>query len=144
MCERWVGDWTNCNILTPSSFAFSSTFFSFYWVAPVYIIVCRPPASCERRICTQFNPSPVKVIPWYLRPVHLFLDWRLGRRSIRYTTQLPKMLTHPAIALIALYLRSWLAGPHFLSSNPPLWSFSPYWPLPSLIPDWIILFILLF
>ena len=33
MCERWVGDWTNCNILTPSSFVFSSTSFSFYWAA---------------------------------------------------------------------------------------------------------------
>ena len=30
MCERWVRDWTNCNILTPSSFVFSSTSFSFY------------------------------------------------------------------------------------------------------------------
>ena len=29
MCERWVGDWTNCNILTPSSFVFSNIFFSF-------------------------------------------------------------------------------------------------------------------
>ena len=29
MCERWVGDWTNCNILTPSSFVFGSTSFSF-------------------------------------------------------------------------------------------------------------------
>ena len=36
-------------------------------VAPGYIIVWHPPASCERRICTQFNPSTVKVIPWYLR-----------------------------------------------------------------------------
>ena len=33
MCERWVGDWTNCNILTPSSFVFSSTSFSFCWAA---------------------------------------------------------------------------------------------------------------
>ena len=32
-----------------------------------YIIVWHPPASCERRICTEFNPSTVKVIPWYLR-----------------------------------------------------------------------------
>ena len=37
-------------------------------VALGYIIVCRSPASCERRICTQFNPSTVKVILWYLRP----------------------------------------------------------------------------
>ena len=103
MCDRWVGDWTNCNILISSSFVFSSTSFSFCWaaqsgvlrarspllgagslysilsptncfqliglpVAPVYIIVWLPPASCERRIGTQFNPSTVKVIPWYLRP----------------------------------------------------------------------------
>ena len=103
MCERWVGDWTNCNILTPSSFVFSSTSISFSrllnrgswgpidlcWVlvlstasylqldwlqltelpvAPGYIIVWHPPASCERRICTQFNPSTVKAISWCLRP----------------------------------------------------------------------------
>ena len=37
-------------------------------VTPGYIIVWCPPASCECRICTQFNPSTVKVIPWYLRP----------------------------------------------------------------------------
>ena len=33
MCESWVGDWTNCNILTPSSSVFSSTSFSFCWAA---------------------------------------------------------------------------------------------------------------
>ena len=32
-------------------------------VTPSYIIVWHPPASCERHICTQFNPSTVKVIP---------------------------------------------------------------------------------
>ena len=37
-------------------------------VAPGYIIVWLTPASCGRHICTQFNPSRVKVIPWYLRP----------------------------------------------------------------------------
>ena len=119
MCERWVGDWTNCNILTPSSFVFSSTSFSFWsaaqsgvlrahipllgagsiysilsltnWlqltelpVAPGYIIVWHPPAFCERRICTQFNPSTVKVIPCISDRMHLFLDWRLGRKSICY------------------------------------------------------------
>ena len=104
MYERWVGDWTNCNILTPSSFVFSSTSFSFClaaewggvlrahspllgahsiysilsptnWlqltelpVAPGYTIVYVHLLPSERRICTQFNPSTVKVIPWYLRP----------------------------------------------------------------------------
>ena len=95
MHERWVGDGTDGNILTPSSSDYSSTSFSFYqaaqpgvfeghkpsvwsWfslprtatctpaatvsnqvkpsVAPGYIIVCRPPASCGRRNCTEFNP----------------------------------------------------------------------------------------
>ena len=37
-------------------------------VAPGYIIIWHPPASCGRHICTQFNPSTVKVIPRYLRP----------------------------------------------------------------------------
>ena len=29
-----------------------------------YIIIWHPPTSCERHICTQFNPQTVKVIPW--------------------------------------------------------------------------------
>ena len=33
MCKKWVGDWTDRNILTPSSFVFSSTSFSFCWAA---------------------------------------------------------------------------------------------------------------
>ena len=43
-------------------------------VAPGYIIVWYPPASWERRICTQFSPSTVKVIPWYLRS-HAPVPW---------------------------------------------------------------------
>ena len=48
--------------------------------------------SSERRICTQFNPSTVKVIPWYLRldaPViytGAFLIWQLGRVGGQYVT----------------------------------------------------------
>ena len=37
-------------------------------VAPGYIIVWLSPASCERHIYTQFNPSTVKAISWCLRP----------------------------------------------------------------------------
>ena len=33
-----------------------------------YIIIWHPPTSCERHICTQFNPSTLMFIPWYLRP----------------------------------------------------------------------------
>ena len=57
-----------------------------------YITIRRPPASCERHICTQFNPSTVKVIPWYLwldAPViytGAFLIWQLGRAGGQYVT----------------------------------------------------------
>ena len=48
----------------------------------------------ERRICTQFNPSTVKGIPWYLRPdapviyTGAFLIWQLGRVGGQYVTPL--------------------------------------------------------
>ena len=43
MCERWVGDLTNCNILTPSSFFFSNTSFSFYWAAKSGVLMAHSP-----------------------------------------------------------------------------------------------------
>ena len=52
-------------------------------VAPGYIIVWPPPASCGRRICTEFIPSTGQGDIFDRR--HLFLDWRLGRRSICYS-----------------------------------------------------------
>ena len=139
MRERWVGDGTDCHILTPSSFGHSSTSSSFCWAAqpgswvaqalclalafttascpqlrlelelwlqleltsaclqlqltqticaPGYIIVWCPPASCWRRICTEFNPSTSQGdIPISSTGLHLFLDWRLGLRSICYIMQ---------------------------------------------------------
>ena len=123
MCERWVGDWTDYNILTPvplSSVALLPHSVRLLnqgsWgpslllcagshclelqqtdsnelnlsVAPGYIIVWHPLASCGRHICTQFNPSTVKVIPWYLRLDALViytgasLIWQLSRGSICY------------------------------------------------------------
>ena len=53
-----------------------------------YIIIWHPPTSCERDICTQFNPSTVKVITWYLRPdspviyTGAFLLWQPGRVGV--------------------------------------------------------------
>ena len=61
-------------------------------VARGYIIVLHPPASCGRNICTEFNPSTVKVIPWYFDRIHLLLDRRLGRRSICYICLLTTFL----------------------------------------------------
>ena len=95
MCERWVGDWIETTTYwppVPLSFAAllyrsagllnrgprrpcsllrtatTDSKLTELPIAPGYIIVFRTHASCERRICTQFNPSTVKVIPWYLRP----------------------------------------------------------------------------
>ena len=39
MCERWIGDWINCNILTLSSFVFSSTSFPFCWAAQSEVLM---------------------------------------------------------------------------------------------------------
>ena len=91
ICERWVGDWTELQHIDPhfsghssNSFPFSSqpgvwgpslcwdmvlipaTFLQLIWTSSRrgYIIIWRRPTSCERHICTQFNPSTVKVIPW--------------------------------------------------------------------------------
>ena len=96
LCERWVRDWIelqhidpppatllaitaffsrspgllNCGPGKPAS---AVTWFSFQhllsnWTSyhRGYIIIWRPPTSCERHICTQFNLSTVKVIHWYL------------------------------------------------------------------------------
>ena len=69
----------NCNWTKPS-------------VAPGYIIVWHPPASCGCRICTEFNPSTGQGD--IFDQMHLFLphiytgaslNWRLSRGSICYT-----------------------------------------------------------
>ena len=61
---------------------------------PGYIILWHPPASWGVTICTQFNPSTVNVIPWYLRPdapviyTGAFLIWQLGRVGGQYVTSI--------------------------------------------------------
>ena len=91
--EKWIGDWTELQHIDPHSSGRSSISFPFSWVAQLgawepsvcwgmvlipasslqliwsschrrYIMNVRPPTSCERHICTQFNLSTVKVIPW--------------------------------------------------------------------------------
>ena len=59
------------------------------FVAPGYIIVWCPPASCGHTHLHRIQPFPqVKVIFWYLRPdapviyTGASLDWRLSRGSI--------------------------------------------------------------
>ena len=93
LCERWVGDQTELQHIDPHSSGHSNISFLFSWAAQPgawrpslcwdmvlilasslqqirischrgYIIIWRPPTSCERHICTQFNPWTVKIIPW--------------------------------------------------------------------------------
>ena len=52
-----------------------------------------PTCFSERHICTQFNPSTVKVIPWYLWPdapviyTGAFLIWQLGQVGGQHVTR---------------------------------------------------------
>ena len=94
VCERLVGDWTELQHIAPPTLLAITTFLSrspgcsigglgaqpllghgshssifslqLIWTScrRGYIIIWHPPTSCERHICTQFNPSTVKVIPW--------------------------------------------------------------------------------
>ena len=63
-----------------------------------------PTCFSERRICTQFNLSTVKFIPWYLRPdapviyTGAFLIWQLGRIGGQYVTQLLKAIIKLLVA----------------------------------------------
>ena len=53
VCERWVGDWTDCNILTPSSSIFSSTSFPFCWAAQPGVLSAQ--AFCRELVLTALN-----------------------------------------------------------------------------------------
>ena len=53
LCERWVGDGTDCNILTPSSSGQSSTSSSFCWAAQSGIL--RAQALCWELVLTASN-----------------------------------------------------------------------------------------
>ena len=57
MYERWVGDWTNCNILTPSSFVFSSTSFSFWWAAQSGAPRAHSPLLGAGSLCSILSPT---------------------------------------------------------------------------------------
>ena len=116
MCERWVGDWTNYNILTPSSFVFSSASFSFCWAAQsgalcwvlvlsaaTYLQLTPTLNFLSHRVISLFYvhllPVSVAFAPNSTCPrsrlyldvfdrMNLFLVWRLGRRSICYIIRL--------------------------------------------------------
>ena len=53
VCERWVEDWTDCNILTPSSSDYCSTSFSFCWATQPGFL--RAQALCWGLVLTASN-----------------------------------------------------------------------------------------
>ena len=57
MCERWVGDWTDCNVLTPSSFVFSSTSFSFCWAAQLGVLRAHGPLLGAGSLYSILSPT---------------------------------------------------------------------------------------
>ena len=58
MCKRWVGDWTNSNILTPtSSFVFSSTPFSFCWAAQLGVLRAHSPLLGTGSLYSILSPT---------------------------------------------------------------------------------------
>ena len=52
-CERWVGDWTDCNILTPSSSDYNNASFLFCWAAQPGVL--RAQALCWELVLTASN-----------------------------------------------------------------------------------------
>ena len=57
MCERWVGDWTNCNVLTPSSFVFSSISFSLCWAAQSGVLRAHSPLLGADSLYSILSPT---------------------------------------------------------------------------------------
>ena len=57
MCERWVEDWTNCNILIPSSFFFSSTSFSFCWATQSGVLRAHSPLLGASSLYSILSPT---------------------------------------------------------------------------------------
>ena len=123
VCERWVRDWTDCNIVAPCSSNYNSTSFWFCWAAQpgggswgpnpsagswfsLPRTATRTPTNwfqLTRTVCgTELYNCLTSIFLWAshlhrIQPVHmsrlyldifdrmhLFLYWRLGRRSICY------------------------------------------------------------
>ena len=64
MCERWIGDWTNCNILTPSSFVFNSTSFSFCWAAQSGVLSAHSPLLGTGSLYSILSPTWLTPTNW--------------------------------------------------------------------------------
>ena len=73
-----------------------------------------PTCFSEHRICTQFNPSTVKVIPWYLRPdasviyTDAFLIWQLGQVGGQYVSLLLGLKLVLSTVYILMQISQWI------------------------------------
>ena len=75
LCERWVGDWTNCNILTLSSFVFISASFSFCWAAQSGVLRAHSPLLGAGSLNRLYNCLTSTCFLWAshlhpIQPVH--------------------------------------------------------------------------
>ena len=113
MCERWAGDWTNRNILTPSSFVFCSCSFSYCWAAqsgvlrahsPLWVLVLST-ASYLQVDCNLLNFLSHWVISLF--DIHLLL---VGVTSAPNSTR-PQSRLYPDIFDRMHLLLTWV---HFL------------------------------
>ena len=148
LCERWVGDWTEQQHIDPHSSVHSRISFPFSWVVQPgawgpslcwdmvlipasslhliwtsccqgYIIICRPPTSCERHIYTLFEPSTVKVMPRHPRPdAPVIYTGTFFLLTICYTNSLSITLSlTELIMLICLHNVKWFRVLLLLSRN---------------------------
>ena len=123
-CEKWVGDWTELQHIDPNSSGHYILSFSFSWAAQLgawgrslcwdmvlipasslqliwtscrrgYMIIWRPPTSCERHNSHSIQPLDSKGRPWspeifdrmHLLFTHVhFFFWQLGRVGGQYAT----------------------------------------------------------
>ena len=101
-CERWVGDWTDCNILNPNSFVFSSSSFSGLlnqgsWGPTPLLGTCSHCLELQQTDskCNLFQISQLSVTPGYIIVWHPPASY--GRR-------IPNS-TRPHVKVIPWYLR---------------------------------------
>ena len=102
MCERWDGDWTNCNILTPSSFVFCSTSFSFGWAAQSGVLRAHSPLLGADSLYSILSPTNWLQLNELPVPPGYIIVWRpLASCERRIYTQ----FNSSTVKVIPWYLR---------------------------------------
>ena len=115
VCERWVGDWTDCNILTPSSSDYSSTSFSFCWAAqPGVTEDCKPSVSSWFSLPLTATWTPTNWLQLTQAVWHRVI-WLLDTHLLFVGVAIAPNSTRPQVKVIPWYLRpdapvSWLTA----------------------------------